>query len=374
MSAVEPARVALEARSLVSRRGRSGESFELQVDSLRLHAGEVLVVLGPNGAGKSTLLRALAGLDDSVDRRAVHSGAGPVTLVFQRPAAFAGSVVHNAAASLLGRGVSAQERAVRARRALDRFGIAHLSDHDARTLSGGELRRLALARAFVLEPAVLLLDEPFDDLDAEGQRSLSLDLDRAIEETGVAVAMVTHDLRRALLMADRIAVLTRGRLAQEGPRDDVLMHPGSPEIARTVGMSNLAEGRVRRQEGRTRWVEIGEGLEVPTEVALEVGQSVWIGIRPEHLKIDVGRGEGLAIGEARVESLLSDGLATVVALRAKGHSFTTHLLAGRGLARRLERGDVVPLAVAPRQVHARPLAVAPRQAHTRPAKTGSVNP
>ncbi|MBW2427017.1 MAG: ABC transporter ATP-binding protein [Deltaproteobacteria bacterium] len=362
MSSVAQACVALEARSLVSRRGRSGEVFELQVDSLRLHAGEVLVVLGPNGAGKSTLLRALAGLDDSVDPRTIRSGTGPVTLVFQRPAAFAGSVAHNAAASLLGRGVPAQERVARARRALDRFGIAHLSDHDARTLSGGELRRLALARAFVLEPEVLLLDEPFDDLDAEGQRSLSLDLDRAIEETGVAVAMVTHDLRRALLMANRIAVLTRGRLAQEGLRDEVLMHPESPEIARTVGMSNLAEGRVTRRESRTSWVEIGEGLEVPTEVALEVGQPVWIGIRPEHLKIDVGRGEGLAIGEARVESLLSDGLATVVALRSKGHSFTTHLLAGRGLARRLESGDVVPLAVAPRQVHARP------------AKAGSVSP
>ena len=347
--------VALSARELVCRRGRRDDRFELRVDALDLFASEVLVILGPNGAGKSTLLRALAGLDRSLDRHAVRPGEGPVTLVFQRPAAFSGSVESNLRAALLGKRVTEQDRRRRIASALARFDIGHLARQDARTLSGGELRRLALARAFVLEPEVLLLDEPFDDLDAEGQRLLSLDLQQAIEDTGVAVAMVTHDLRRALLLADRIAVLEPGRLVQHGPCDDVLMRPDSPSIARTVGMINLAEGRVRRREEDMTWVEIEEGFEVPTSAALPLGARAWVGIRPEHLKLDVGRGDGQPIGKAVVESLVSDGLATVVTLRLRDRRFTTHLLSGRGLARRLRPGDPVSLAVRPDQVHARPL-------------------
>ncbi len=346
--------VALSATRLVCQRGAGADRFELRVDALDLHAGEVLVILGPNGAGKSTLLRALAGLERSVDRSAVtQRGRGPVTLVFQRPTALSGSVELNVRAALLGRGLRESTRRERVKRALARFEIEALAHHDARTLSGGELRRLALARAFVLEPDVLLLDEPFDDLDAEAQRRLSLDLQEAIAETGTAVAMVTHDLRRALLLADRIAVLDRGRLAQHGLCDDVLMRPESPAIARTVGMINLATGSVTRHADGISWVRVEENLEIPTTVAFEPGRAVWVGIRPEHLKLDVGRGDGLAIGKATVESLVSDGLASVATLRLGEQRFTTHLLSGRGLARHLRPGDPVSLAVRPDRVHAR---------------------
>ena len=292
--------VALSANGLRCRLGSGSSGFTLDVASLDLRAGEVLVILGPNGAGKSTLLRALAGLERSVDKNSIHAGSGPVTLVFQRPAALSGSAHLNVRAALLGKGVPEAERRDRVARALARFDIAHLADHNARTLSGGEMRRLALARAFVLEPEVLLLDEPFDDLDAEGQRQLSLDLQQAIAETHVAVAMVTHDLRRALLLADRIAVLMRGELVQHGLRDEVLLRPNSLEIARTVGMTNLATGRVLRQTDEIFWVGISEGLEVPSTADLEVGREAWIGIRPEHLKIDIGRGDGQPIGKAEV--------------------------------------------------------------------------
>ena len=348
-------RIVLSANALRCRLGRGVGSFELDIEDLGLRAGEVLVILGPNGAGKSTLLRALAGLERNANRGAVEVHGGPVTLVFQRPVAFSGSVSQNVAAALRGKGLTAPERARRVSRALARFEIGSLADHDARTLSGGEMRRLALARAFVLEPRVLLLDEPFDDLDAEGQRKLSLDLQRAIEETDVAVAMVTHDLRRALLLADRIAVLERGRLVQYGPSEEVLAHPHSPGIARTVGMTNLAIGRARREETGTTWVAIDAGLEIPTRTKLEAGTRVWIGIRPEHLKVDVGRGDGQRIGDADVDHLVSDGLATVVSLRVGDHLFSTHLLSGRGLARRLRRGDRVSLVVDPQHVHVRPL-------------------
>jgi ABC-type Fe3+/spermidine/putrescine transport system ATPase subunit len=335
----------------VERRARRSV-FTLHVDALDLRAGEVLVILGPNGAGKSTLLRALAGLETPASGSVVSEAHGPVTMVFQRPAALSGSVGHNVRAALLGRGLARAEIAARVREALDRFEIARLARRRAATLSGGELRRLALARAFVLRPAVLLLDEPFDDLDAAGQASLSLDLRRAIADTGVALAMVTHDLRRAMLLADRIAVLLDGRLAQIGDRDAVLDHPSTPEVARVVGMSNLVRGEVSAERrDALALVAVDAHHRIPVHTSLAPGTPVWIGIRPEHLKLDVGRGEIDPIGKATVRSIVNDGVAATVVLDWAGAELRTHLLSGRGLVRSLAPGAPVSLSVRPEHVH-----------------------
>jgi ABC-type sulfate/molybdate transport systems ATPase subunit len=344
--------VALDARDLTVRRGDESGGFELRVDELALSSGEVLAVLGPNGAGKSTLLRALAGLEQptcgKIDRRA----DGPVTMVFQRPIVFAGSVEHNLHAALLGLRLSRGEAAERSRESLERFGIARFAKRRAATLSGGETRRLALARAFALRPAVLLLDEPFDDLDAAGQESLSLDLRRAIVETRVAVAVVTHDLRRALLLADRVAVLRGGRLTQCDAREQVLNHPVSPEVARLVGMSNLIAGEVGPTPiGEVACVEVDSRHRIPVPGDPAPGTPVWVGIRPEHLKVEVGRGEGVPIGEGNVRYIVSDGVASTVSLDWAGLELRTHLIAGRGLARTLAPGDSVTLSVRPENVH-----------------------
>ena len=342
----------LEARALHCTRGRGPDRFALAVDRFALRAGEITAILGPNGSGKSTLLKALAGDPECAGSGSVRIARGRATLVSQRPLAFAGSVAHNAAVGLLGSRLPRAQRSERVRAALLRFGIEALADHDARTLSGGELRRLALARAMVIEPSVLLLDEPFDDLDAEGQRRLSFDLRRTIDETKIALAVVTHDLARALLMADRIAVLIAGRIAQIGPRDEILRGPASPDIARIVGMTNLARGRVVAPAAGLARIELASGRIIECASPLSPGESVWIGIRPEHLKLDVGRGEGRPIGSAHVAAMFDDGLSTIVELEVDGGIFTTHLLSGRGLARRLRPGDRVDLVVAPDQVHA----------------------
>jgi len=352
MSAASDRTVALEVRDLVARRGSGSEAFELRIDALRLHAGETLVVMGPNGSGKTTLLYALAGLGRNADAAFVRRPTGPVTLVFQRPAAFSGSVTHNVSAALLGADVSRRDRERRVEAALARFGIQGLADHDAHHLSGGELRRLALARALVLEPEVLLLDEPFDDLDGEGQRRLTLDLQRAVSETGVALAVVTHDLRRGLMIADQIAVLGRGRIAQSGAREEILLHPQTPEVARTVGMTNLARGRVSLTSSGDLAVEVAGNLAFPIGPgSAEQGQTVRIGIRPEHLQIDVGRAGGVSIGSADITAIVDDGLVQIVTLTAADVELTTHLLAGRGPARTLSPGDSVSLAARPEHVH-----------------------
>ncbi len=339
---------ALSARDLRITR-RSG-GFTLAVDALELHRGGVLAILGPNGAGKSTLLRCLAGLERDTEGEIRSHGDGAVTLVFQRPAALAGSVAHNVRAAFYGTGRSRAQIDAAVRAALDRFEIGALAERRAATLSGGEMRRLALARAFVLDPAVLLLDEPFDDLDAAGQAALSLDLRRIIAETGVAVAMVTHDLRRALLLADRIAVLEGGRVVQQGERDALLDRPVSASVARIVGMENLVPGRFEVEDGRG-FVAVGPDARIPVAQRADAGAAVLAGIRPEDLKVDVGRGEGDPIGKAVVRSVVRDGATVALGVAWAETELRTVLLAGRGLGRTLSEGDRVSLSVRPERVH-----------------------
>jgi ABC-type Fe3+/spermidine/putrescine transport system ATPase subunit len=337
---------------LHSRRG----SFALTADALDLNAREALVILGPNGSGKSTLMRTLAGLEQPVRGRVASVATGPVTMVFQRPALLAGSVAHNVRVVFLGKKRSSAQIRDRVHDALERFQIDHLAEHRAATLSGGESRRLALARAFALRPAVLLLDEPFAGLDANGQAALSLDLRRAISDTGVAVAMVTHDLRRAMLVANRIAVLIDGRLAQVGRRDDVLEQPSTPEVAQVVGMTNLVPGVVvEERRGDLALVEVDAQHRIATHGECSPGDRVWIGIRPEHLKLDVGRGAVDPIGKGVVLGVVNDGVAVTVQVDWAGTELRTHLMAGRGLARTLRVGESVSLSASPEHVHLIPV-------------------
>jgi ABC-type sulfate/molybdate transport systems ATPase subunit len=332
----------------VERRSRASR-FELHMADLELRAGSVLAILGPNGAGKTTLLRALAGLEPPLSGRVERAAQGPVTMVFQRPIAFVGSVGHNVRVALWGTALSASEREERVADALARFGIGELAERSATRLSGGELRRLALARAFALAPGVLLLDEPFEDLDAGAREALSRDLRRAIEATGVAVALVTHDLRRATLLADRIAVLEGGRLHQVGTRDDVLLHPASATVARLVGMSNLIAGELRGE-----WIAVDGEHRIPAPPGASPGGPVLAGLRPEHVKLDIGRGEGIPIGKGVVRQRSSDGVLTTLVLEWGGHEITTHLVSGRGLARTLAEGDGVLISVRSEDVHVLP--------------------
>lgn len=330
--------------------------FTLRVPDLELRAGEVVAVLGPNGAGKSTLLRALAGLLPLRSGEVERPPGCDVALVFQRPIAFSGSVARNVALPLWARRLPRAERRARARAVMEAFGIAQLAERDASTLSGGELRRLALARAFATRPDVLLLDEPFDDLDSGGREALSLDLRRVLDDTGVAVAMVTHDLRQALLLADRIAVLLDGALAEEGRRDDVLRRPVSPDVARLVGMANLWLGRVVEpgRPGLSRFpgstIELADGVQITSAERFAPGADVWVGVRPENVKLAVGEGTP----GATVTSIVSDGVLVTALLDWHGLEVRTHLVAGRGLGGVLKRGDPVSLTIRPEDAHLMP--------------------
>ncbi len=278
-------------------------------------------------------------------------------MVFQRPAPFAGSVAHNVRVAFLGKKLSGAERRARVGEALERFKIDHLAEHRAATLSGGELRRLALSRAFALRPAVLLLDEPFAALDADGQAALSLDLRRAISDTGVAVAMVTHDLRRAMLLADRIAVLLAGKLAQVGRRDDVLERPSTPEIARVVGDDESRSGR--RWHGiaaaTSRWSKSTHNIASPHIPNTQREPASGSEFAPSISSSTSGAATWTRSARASCGEMINDGVSVSVGVDWAGSELRTHLMAGRGLARSLEVGAEVSLSASPEHVHLMPV-------------------
>jgi ABC-type sulfate/molybdate transport systems ATPase subunit len=224
----------------------TGDRVLLEVAGLDIAGGDTLAVLGPNGAGKSTLLRALAHLGGLSCAGQVLLDGHPATssemraavaAVFQRPVLQRASALDNAAAGLRLRGTARREARQRARPWLSALGVAHLADQNARTLSGGEAQRIAIARALAVEPRVLLLDEPFTGLDATSRADLIADLRTVLNGLGAAVLLVTHDREEARALADRTALLIAGHLRQVGKTAHVLDAPADPECATLLGFT-----------------------------------------------------------------------------------------------------------------------------------------
>jgi ABC-type sulfate/molybdate transport systems ATPase subunit len=209
--------------------------------SLRLHAGEIVALLGPNGAGKSTLLETLAGALEpaggAVERR------GRISLALQAPDLARRSVLANVVLALAWWGVPRPQRRDRALTALEAIGAAHLASRPAATLSGGERRRVHLARVVGCEPDILMLDEPFAGLDAEVRASLLEDALSALRSASRATLVVVHDRAEAWALADRLLILIDGRLVADGTPRELLERPPSPEVARFLGYDGvIADG------------------------------------------------------------------------------------------------------------------------------------
>jgi ABC-type sulfate/molybdate transport systems ATPase subunit len=208
---------------------------------LELHAGEIVALLGPNGAGKSTLLGALAGaLEPAAGEIERH---GRVALALQAPDLARRSVLANVTAALGWWGVPRRERARRARTALEAMSAGHLARRQAMTLSGGERRRVHLARVLAVEPDILLLDEPFAGLDAEVRATLLEDALSALRSDTRATLVVVHDRAEAWALADRLLILIDGRLVADGSPRGLLEHPPSSGVARFLGYDGvIADG------------------------------------------------------------------------------------------------------------------------------------
>jgi len=214
---------------------------------LAVSAGEVVCVYGPNGAGKSTLLQALAGLLPPASGRVLFHGKTVgdqvpllqfrrrIAMVLQEPLLLRGSVWHNVTLGLRLRGVAASEQKNRADLWLERLKITHLAGRPAHALSAGEARRASLARALVLDPEVLFLDEPFVALDAPTRFPLLDELAAILTERRLAALFVTHDLLEALEFSEKCLILDQGRILQEGRLTDILKAPASHRVREITG-------------------------------------------------------------------------------------------------------------------------------------------
>jgi thiamine transport system ATP-binding protein len=231
---------------------RYGET--LAVDEVTLHAdaGEVLVVLGPSGCGKSTLLRAVAGLEPPAagtvrlggrDLAGLRPDQREVGLAFQDHALFPHrSVADNVAFGPRMRGWTDAEVTDRVAEVLASVDLDGFGPRRVTELSGGEAQRVALARALAPRPRLLMLDEPLGSLDRELRDRLLVELPRVFAASGATVVHVTHDQDEALTLADRVAVMRRGRLAQVGTPDELWRAPADAEVARFLGQHQLLAG------------------------------------------------------------------------------------------------------------------------------------
>jgi len=228
--------VLLRCEHLTVQRGKRTVVSDVTAE---LRAGEIVALLGPNGAGKSTLLDALAGALPATGGRIERNGR--VGIALQAPDLARRTVLANVMLALAWWGVPHGERDGRAREALRAIGAEHLARRPAPTLSGGERRRVHLARAIAVSPDILMLDEPFAGLDAEVRANLLEDALSALRSTTRATLVVVHDRAEAWALADRLLILIDGRLVASGPPRQLLEQPPSVAVARFLGFDGRLE-------------------------------------------------------------------------------------------------------------------------------------
>jgi len=295
--------------------------------SLTLGQGRLLALLGPSGCGKSTLLRAVAGLlplhagsisfaDRDVTRLASrHRNVG---LVFQDHLLFPHlTLLENVAYGLRSRGQRKTKSLVRAQEMLDLVGLAHRKNDHPSDLSGGQSQRVALARALAVDPAVLLLDEPFSALDVDLRASMREEVRRIVTEAGATTIMVTHDREEAMDMADEVALLSEGRLIETGPVRQLYDAPQRPYTAAFFSRANLVPISLDAES----WAHVfGIRMGVTSPAGTQLGAAT-LAVRPESLReADEGIGINASLVSVkwlgdRVESTWLPAAESAVVLR-----------------------------------------------------------
>lgn len=285
----------LEAKNLEVNRGGT---VILDVPSLSIQKGEILALIGPNGAGKTTLLQILSYLSKPFQGEILFRGERidsnvsifeyrrRLAMVFQEPLLFNTTVFGNVASGLKIRGMKRCEIRDRVMEELNRFGISHLSDRSAKTLSGGEAQRTSLARAFALRPEILFLDEPFGSLDPPTRDSLMEDLEHILHRTQTTAIFATHDRMEALRLSGRIAVMNAGKILQIGSPSEVMNRPVDELVASFVGVETILNGKVIKRNGGS-FIASVEGREIEAVGDAHLGNTVVLCIRPENVTLSI---------------------------------------------------------------------------------------
>jgi ABC-type Fe3+/spermidine/putrescine transport system ATPase subunit len=322
---------------------RLGKTQVVDGVDLTIRDGESLVLLGPSGCGKTTTLRMVAGFI-APDEGEIHlSGrltAGPgvampveqrrLGMVFQSYAVWPHKTVfENVAYGLSVAGVRRAEIRDRVAAALELVQLGALKDRSPGDLSGGQQQRVALARAMVVEPSLLLLDEPLSNLDAGLRQTMRLELKRLHQRTGMTTMYVTHDQEEALVLADRLAVMREGRIEQLDTPEAIYRRPCSRFVAGFVGASNILEAKVVEVDragarllaltglGAPVWAGAGAGLLANAMVGMAIG----VVLRPEAIRLGAVAPEG-CVGRLREAAFLGSRYEAVI--EAAGRMLTVH--------------------------------------------------
>jgi iron(III) transport system ATP-binding protein len=279
--------------------GRGGEGKVRAVDraNISIEEGEFITLLGPSGCGKTTTLRLIAGFEFPTEGRIVLDGEvindqppnqRDMAMVFQSYAIFPHlNVFENIAYGLKIRRLSSQAIKEKVRRVLELTELTGLENRAPNALSGGQQQRVALARALVMEPKVLLMDEPLSNLDAKLREVMRTEIRRIQQTLGITSVYVTHDQIEAMTLSDRIVVMNRGRIEQIGAPTEIYRHPRTTFVADFIGRANFVEATVRSLNGNSVAVEaLGQVLTVPKpDRPLHAGQAVKMVIRPEAIQV-----------------------------------------------------------------------------------------
>ncbi|MBR1368052.1 ABC transporter [Methanocalculus chunghsingensis] len=272
-----------------------GDSEVLKGVSLKVPKGEIFTIIGPSGAGKSTLLRLINLLDTPTEGTILLDGTDihkeknmavrrRMGMVFQKPAIFNQSVYENVALGLRFRQID--ERVIRKKvaDALAIVGLTGFEERKAKTLSGGEMQRIALARVLVTDPDVLLLDEPTANLDPVSVRVIEELVQRIHHEFQTTIIMSTHDMFQGQRLAHRIGVMIDGKFAQFGTPREIFTTPNDRFVARFVGIENVIEGRIISKDRGIAFIQVGR-ITIQALSPLPVGTDVTIFFRPEDVAI-----------------------------------------------------------------------------------------
>ena len=261
--------------------------------NLTIKDGEFFSLLGPSGCGKTTILRMMAGfyvptigkiLFDNKDVSFLPPNKRNTAMVFQNYALFPHmTVFENVAFGLRARKIPNPERKSRVRKALELVNLAELENRHVTQLSGGQQQRVALARAIVIEPKILLLDEPLSNLDAKLRRETREQIQKLQKKLKITTIYVTHDQEEALMLSDRIALMNEGVCQQIGTPFEIYNHPANAFVAKFIGRSNLFNGTVINVQSDDILVELKQGIQliVKTDDKLSTGQKVVLAIKPE---------------------------------------------------------------------------------------------
>jgi spermidine/putrescine transport system ATP-binding protein len=312
---------------------RFGDVAAVNAVTLGIRRGEFLTLLGPSGCGKTTLLRMIAGFETPDAGRVILGGRDvtdvppfrrDVTTVFQQYALFPHlNVFNNVAFGLARRRVAREEIARRVGEALDMVRLAKLDARKPDELSGGQQQRVALARALVLEPRVLLLDEPLAALDLKLRKQMQLELKSLQRRLGISFVYVTHDQEEALTMSDRIVVMNTGHIEQMGGAEEIYERPATEFVAGFIGVSNILEGAVIDVRDGIATIKLDAATVTAQSHDVVSGERVRLMIRPEKIRLSPiesdttlrGRIEAaIYLGESTQWRVLLDGGQSVIAL------------------------------------------------------------